>query len=44
MSRLVGGKPVIEIEKDGAETRPSVAVATSTEPVAAGPRASSASA
>ena len=42
MSRLVGGKPVIEIEKDVAESRPAMAVAASTVPVSAGPRASSA--
>jgi hypothetical protein len=42
MSRLVGGKPVIEIEKDVAEMRPAVAVASSTVPVGAGQRASSA--
>ena len=42
MSRLVGGKPVIEIEKDVAEMRPAVAVASSTVPVGSGQRASSA--
>jgi transcriptional regulator with XRE-family HTH domain len=44
MSRLVGGKPIIEIEKDVAEMRPAVAVAASTVPVGAAQRASSASA
>jgi transcriptional regulator with XRE-family HTH domain len=44
MSRLVGGKPVIEIEKDGADSRPAVAVAPATLPVGTAPRASSASA
>jgi transcriptional regulator with XRE-family HTH domain len=44
MSRLVGGKPLIEIEKDAAEARPAVAVAASTVPVIAANRASSASA
>ena len=44
MSRLVGGKPVIEIEKDGADARPAMAVAASTVPVSVTPRASSASA
>ncbi len=44
MSRLVGGKPVIEIEKDVAESRPAVAVAPSTVPVSAAPRATAASA
>jgi transcriptional regulator with XRE-family HTH domain len=44
MSRLVGGKPVIEIEKEAGDTRPGVAVASSTVPVGTGPRASSASA
>ncbi len=44
MSRLVGGKPVIEIEKDAAELRPAVAVAPATMPVGPAPRASSASA
>ena len=42
MSRLVGGKPVIEIEKDVAEMRPAVAVASSPMPVGAGQRATSA--
>jgi transcriptional regulator with XRE-family HTH domain len=42
MSRLVGGKPVIEIEKDVADMRPAVAVASSTVPVGSGQRASSA--
>ncbi len=44
MSRLVGGKPLIEIEKDAAEIRPAVAVAASTVPVSAANRATSASA
>jgi transcriptional regulator with XRE-family HTH domain len=45
MSRLIGGKPVIEIEKEAAELRPAVAVAASTVPVVgAAQRASSASA
>ena len=44
MSRLVGGKPVIEIEKEVGEIRPSVGVAPSPVPVVASPRASSASA
>jgi transcriptional regulator with XRE-family HTH domain len=46
MSRLVGGKPVIEIEKDGAELRPTVGVGVGVSPtalpVAPAPRASSA--
>ena len=44
MSRLVGGKPVIEIEKEVGEIRPSVGVAPAPVPVVASPRASSASA
>jgi transcriptional regulator with XRE-family HTH domain len=44
MSRLVGGKPVIEIEKDGVDARPAVGMAPATLPVAAAARASSASA
>jgi transcriptional regulator with XRE-family HTH domain len=43
MSRLVGGKPTIEIEKDD-EVRPPMAVAASTVPVSSGARASSVSA
>jgi transcriptional regulator with XRE-family HTH domain len=43
MSRLVGGKPSIEIEKEN-EGRPAVAVVPSTVPVAATGRASSVSA
>jgi transcriptional regulator with XRE-family HTH domain len=44
MSRLVGGKPVIETEKDGGDARPAVAVAPATLPVGTAPRASSVSA
>jgi transcriptional regulator with XRE-family HTH domain len=44
MSRLVGGKPSIEIEKDIAEIRPGVGVAPSIVPVSAASRANSASA
>jgi transcriptional regulator with XRE-family HTH domain len=43
MSRLVGGKPSIEIEKEN-EGRPAVAMVASTVPVAATGRASSVSA
>ena len=39
MSRLVGGKPIIEIEKDVADTRPAVVAATM--PVGAATRANS---
>jgi transcriptional regulator with XRE-family HTH domain len=42
MSRLVGGKPIIEIEKDVADTRPAVVAATM--PVGAATRANSVSA
>jgi transcriptional regulator with XRE-family HTH domain len=44
MSRLVGGKPVIEIEKDGPDVRATVGVAPATLSVGSAPRASSASA
>ena len=36
MSRLVGGKPVIEIDKEVAEIRPAVAAAASTVPARRG--------